>query len=138
MLSRSAMASAGGITSGVMWVMVEVCASHMVTAVTRKPLSRVAPASDSRSPPITLELARLRQRAGERRDLSGLFALAAGDCAGQRVEQQVLGLLANPLGNVVVFQRGRKIRQNLCRLACHFCLPTDAQKRAVGAPPPPP
>ena len=48
------MASAGGTTSGVMWVMVEVCASHMVTAVTRKPLSRVAPASESRSPPITL------------------------------------------------------------------------------------
>ena len=33
--SRSAMASAGGMTSGVTCVMVSRCTSHMVTAVTR-------------------------------------------------------------------------------------------------------
>ena len=33
--SRSAIAKAGGITSGVTWVSVERCTSHMVTAVTR-------------------------------------------------------------------------------------------------------
>ena len=52
--SRSAISSAGGITSGVMWVIVERCTSHMVTAVMRYPLNNVAPASESRSPPITL------------------------------------------------------------------------------------
>ena len=53
--SRSAIASAGGITSGVTWVSVERWVSHMVTAVMRKPLSIVAPASERRSPPITLD-----------------------------------------------------------------------------------
>jgi hypothetical protein len=48
------MASAGGITSGVMCVSVERWTSHIVTAVTRKPLSSVAPVSDERPPPITL------------------------------------------------------------------------------------
>ncbi len=33
--SRSAMASAGGTISGVMWVSVARCTSHMVTAVIR-------------------------------------------------------------------------------------------------------
>src|SRR5437763_3722500 len=52
--SRSAIAKAGGITSGVTWVSVGRCTSHMVTAVTRYPFKIVAPASDRRSPPMTL------------------------------------------------------------------------------------
>ena len=60
-------------------------------------------------------LVRLRERAGERRDLLGLVAVAAGHRAGQRVEQQILAALAHVLGQVFVLQRGREIRQNLCR-----------------------
>ncbi len=54
LLSRSAIASAGGTTSGVMCVSVARCVSHIVTAVMRKPLSMVAPVSESLSRPITL------------------------------------------------------------------------------------
>ena len=71
-------------------------------------------------------LARLRQRARERRDLLGLVAVAAGHRAGQRVEQKILAALFHVLGEVFVFQRGRKIRQNLGRLVRHFRLPLDA------------
>jgi hypothetical protein len=36
------------------------------------------------------------------------------------------GFLFHLLGEVFVLQRGRKIRQNLCRLVRHFRLPLDA------------
>ena len=121
--SRSAIASAGGTTSGVTWVSVERWMSHMVTAVIRKPLSSVAPASDSWSPPITLLSCDCAERRRQRGDLFGLLAVMAGDRAGQRIEQEVLALLADAFRQVVVFQRGCKLSQNFGRLTRHLRLP---------------
>ena len=53
-LSRSAIARAGGTTSGVTWVNVARWASHIVTAVIRNAFRTVAPVSDARAPPMML------------------------------------------------------------------------------------
>ena len=46
--------------------------------------------------------ARLRQGQGERRDLPGLLAQPAGHRAGERVERQILAVIAHPRRNVLV------------------------------------
>jgi len=52
---RSAIAKAGGTTCGVVWHSVGRWTSQTVTAVIRYPFSSVAPASESSSPPMTLD-----------------------------------------------------------------------------------
>ncbi len=97
--SRSAIASAGGNTSGITCVKVARCVSHIVTAVTRNPLSKVAPASDERPPPDDRRFLRLREHGCEGGDLRGLLALVAGERTGQSIEQSAFRGLANALGN---------------------------------------
>ena len=68
--------------------------------------------------------AALRQRRGQRRDLTGLLALMTGDRAGQRVEQKVLAMLADALREIVVSKRGGEFRQCLCRFHGHIRSPS--------------
>ena len=55
----------------------------------------------------------LGERGSQRRDLPGLLAKAAGDRAGERIEQQVLAVVAHPRRNVLVAQRRYELRQCL-------------------------
>ncbi len=42
-----------------------------------------------------------RQRRRQGSDLTGLFPLMSGECAGKRVQDQILAMLAAPLGQIV-------------------------------------
>ncbi len=68
-------------------------------------------------------LAALGQCGREGLHLAGLFAEPAGDRAGQRVEQQVLAMLAGAVGKIVIAQRCGEFRQCLCHFSCHTALP---------------
>jgi hypothetical protein len=62
----------------------------------------------------------LRQSCCKRRNLSGLLAKTSGDCAGERVEQQIFAMVAHFLGDVLIAQCRGKFRQRLCRLRHHI------------------
>ena len=64
--------------------------------------------------------AALRQRGGKGRDLTGFFAPIAGNRAGERIQQKILAMLADPRRQIVVGQRCGKFCQYLCgfRLLC--------------------
>ena len=102
-----------------MCVSVGRCTSHIVTAVIRKPFNTVAPASDSRSPPITLASSDCASAAASAAICVGLLALVAGERAGERVEQDVLAMLADVLRQVLVAQAGGEFGEYLGRFSRH-------------------
>jgi hypothetical protein len=51
----------------------------------------------------------LRQRRCQTPDLIGLFALVTRERAGERIQDQVLAMLAGPLGQIVVAQPGGEV-----------------------------
>ena len=116
-LRRSA--SAGGITSGVTWVMVgamDVAHRHggnQIAVEQRRAGERQPAAADDAG------FVRLRERRRERRDLMGLLALVARERAGQRIEQQRLAMLAHLSGQIVMAQPGRELGQRLRYLCRH-------------------
>ena len=62
----------------------------------------------------------MRQPRGQRRDLVGLVALVPGQRAGERVQRRALAVLARPLRDVVVLQRGREFRNTWVVSSRHF------------------
>jgi hypothetical protein len=73
-------------------------------------------------------LVRLRERGGERLDLSRLFTLVTGYGARKRVEQQVLAVLAGLRGDPFVVESGRKAGENLRGIIRHRALLEDGER----------
>src|SRR5262249_54107058 len=67
-------------------------------------------------------LVRLPQRRGERGELLRLLAAVAGDRAGERIEQEVLAMIASALRNILVLQRCRETGQRLGDVYGHASL----------------
>ena len=68
----------------------------------------------------------LGKRMGESRDLAGFLALIAGDRTGQRIEQEILGVLAGPCRKIVVSQSCREFCEDLRRFwLCCFLTHRD-------------
>jgi hypothetical protein len=67
-------------------------------------------------------LVRLPQRRGERGKLLRLLAAVAGDRAGERIEQEVLAMIASALRNILVLQRCRETGQRLGDVYGHASL----------------
>jgi hypothetical protein len=51
----------------------------------------------------------LRDRRCHGLDLSGLFTLVAGDRTGEPIQDQVLAMLAIPLGQIVIAEPGSEL-----------------------------
>ena len=72
----------------------------MVTAVIEIAVEQVAPASERRSPPITLALAAIaRAPTPAPRPVASLLALVASERAGEGVEQQIFAVLFDLVGS---------------------------------------
>ena len=75
-------------------------------------------------------LVRLRQARCERGDLLRLLAAVAGDRAGQSVEQEILAVIADALGNIVILQQCRKAGQHFGHVCGHTRLPCNSRNTA--------
>jgi hypothetical protein len=71
----------------------------------------------------------LCQRPSEGRDLVGLLALVAGERAGERVQEQVLAMIPDAVGQIVVPQCGGELRQRLRCFFRHHDLPFNGTYR---------
>ncbi len=80
-----------------------------VTIEQRRAGKRQLPAADH------ARLAALRQSRSERRDLPGLLALMAGYRASERIQEQILAMLADAFRQIAIAQRCGEFRQHLCR-----------------------